>query len=401
MVCSGALLWAHTIFTPTYAYWTHAKFVPYAYVVRKSLRIDSIGERMPNTGLDAIREQFSFKGEYVGDSRENGGHINDTIALRFRQEDGSELRYILQRVNHNVFHHPEEVMDNIARVTAYLRERIAEAGGDPARETLTLIPTVAGAYYARDDAGNYWRAYAFIEGATAYETSQSEEMFYESALAFGRFQAMLADYPAETLYETIPDFHNTAKRFRDFQASVERNAAGRLDSVRAEVDWCLAREHYAHAFETLVADGEVPLRVTHNDAKLSNVMIDDATGKGLAVIDLDTVMSGLSMMDFGDGIRSGACTAGEDEPDLSKVHFNKARYDIYLRGFLEGCGGCLTAREEALMPMGAKVITYEQTLRFLADYLDGDTYYHIEREGQNLDRTRTQIRMVEEMERLI
>lgn len=355
---------------------------------------------MTHGEFDKVREQYGFPGIFLGDSRASGGHINDTIIVRYREGE-QERRYILQRINRHVFRNPEQVMDNIARVTGYLQGRIREHGGDPARETLTLIPAPDGRNIVRDAAGEYWRAYAFIEDATAYETAQNDAMFYESALAFGRFQAWLTDFPAGTLHETIPDFHNTAKRFRDYMESIARNKAGRLDGVCDEVEWLLEHEHYAHAFEGIVENGEVPLRVTHNDAKLSNIMMDDATGKGLAVIDLDTVMPGLSMMDFGDGIRSGACTAGEDEPDITRVHFDRKRYDLYLKGFLAGCDGCLTSREEALMPMGAKVITYEQALRFLADYLDGDVYYHVERERQNLDRARTQIRLLAEMEQEI
>ena len=227
---------------------------------------------------------------------------------------------------------------------------------------------------------------------------EKPEDFYESALAFGNFQRLLADYPADTLHETIRGFHDTRARFEVFRQAVEKDVCGRADSVQKEIEFVLAREDVANVFGKLQENGEVPLRVTHNDTKLNNIMIDKATGKGICVIDLDTVMPGLAMNDFGDSIRFGASTAAEDEQDLTKVSCSMDLFEIYVKGFLEGCGGSLTPREVELLPMGAKVMTYECGMRFLTDYLEGDHYFKIHREGHNLDRARTQFKLVEDME---
>ena len=224
------------------------------------------------------------------------------------------------------------------------------------------------------------------------------EDFYESAVAFGHFQRLLADYPAETLYETIEGFHDTKARFRTFKNAVEKDVCGRAASVQKEIDFVLAHEDVANVFGNLQEKGEIPLRVTHNDTKLNNIMIDNVTRKGICVIDLDTVMPGLAMNDFGDSIRFGASTAAEDETDLSKVSCSMELYELYVRGFLEGCAGSLTQKEIELLPMGAKVMTYECGMRFLTDYLEGDHYFKIHRENHNLDRARTQFKLVEDME---
>ena len=308
------------------------------------------------------------------------------------------LKAILQRMNKEIFTNPEELMENVVGVTSYLREKIAENGGDPDRETLNLIPAKDGKQYFVDSQGEYWRSYIFITDATSYDQVEKPEDFYESAVAFGNFQRLLADYPAETLHETIKGFHDTKARFQVFKEAVEKDICGRAADVQKEIDFVLAHEDVANVFGDLQAKGEIPLRVTHNDTKLNNIMIDNITGKGICVIDLDTVMPGLAMNDFGDSIRFGASTAAEDEPDLSKVSCSMELFEIYVKGFLEGCGGRLTEKEVELLPMGAKVMTFECGMRFLTDYLEGDHYFKIHREGHNLDRCRTQFKLVEDME---
>ena len=279
-----------------------------------------------------------------------------------------------------------------------MRERIIENGGNPDRETLNVIPTSEGKPYFVDSEGEYWRAYKFITGATSYDAVETPEDFYQSAVSFGNFQRLLAEYPAETLHETIEGFHDTKARFAVFKKAVEEDACGRAASVQKEIDFVLAHEDVANVFGDMLAKGELPLRVTHNDTKLNNIMIDDETRKGICVIDLDTVMPGLAMNDFGDSIRFGASTAAEDEQDLSKVSCDMGLFEIYTKGYIEGCGGRLTEKEIEMLPMGAKVMTFECGMRFLTDYLEGDHYFKIHREGHNLDRCRTQFKLVEDME---
>ena len=340
---------------------------------------------------------FSFDGQCIGLSQNTEGHINDTTILTYCDQE-QEKRYVLQRINTGILNNPEELMDNIVRVTAFLKEKIAASGGDPQRETLTVIPTKDGKNCFADEQGNYWRAYNYIENTICYDKPDKPVYFYRSALAFGRFQNLLADFPVETLHETIIGFHDTGKRFVQFQQAVSDDLAGRKHLVEQEIEFLLKREAYTKSFDDRT---DLPARVTHNDTKLSNVLFDRESGDALCVIDLDTVMPGLSLHDFGDAIRFGACSAAEDEPDLKKVSFDKKMYDLYRQGYLEACQEQLTKREIELLPMGAKVITYEQALRFLADYLNGDIYYRTQRPGQNLDRTRTQLKLLADMERMI
>ncbi|MCD8156036.1 MAG: aminoglycoside phosphotransferase family protein [Clostridiales bacterium] len=348
--------------------------------------------------INDIARNFQFEGRLVSRKPYGSGHINDTWLLVFDRTDGMQKKVILQRMNREVFAKPVELMENIVSVTAYLRERISQDGGDPDRETLNVILTCDGRPYYVDTSGEYWRAYHFIEDASCYGRVEKPEDFYESAVAFGHFQGLLADYPAETLHETIPGYHDTKARFPVFRQAVAEDVMGRAADVRKEIQFVLDREDVADYFTDLLAAGELPLRVTHNDTKLNNIMIDNATGKGICVIDLDTVMPGLAMNDFGDSIRFGASTADEDERDLSKVSCSMELFDIYTKGFLEGCAGKLTPKEIELLPMGAKVMTFECGMRFLTDYLQGDTYFKIHREGHNLDRCRTQFKLVADME---
>ena len=343
-------------------------------------------------------EGFQHEGTLVNTEIWGNGHINNTFLVSFEKEDGSTYKMILQQMNKQVFQKPVELMENVMNVTSYLQERILQNGGDPARETLNVFPTKDGRPYYVDTAGEYWRAYRFIDGAACYEQVSCTEEFYQSGLSFGSFQRLLAEYPAETLHETIADFHDTRARFQVFKKAVEEDVCGRAASVQPEIGFVLNHEYLANVFMEMVDKGELPLRVTHNDTKLNNIMIDEKTKKGICVIDLDTVMPGLAMNDFGDAIRFGASTALEDEPDLTKVSCSMELYEAFTKGFIEGCGGRLTEKEIDLMPMGAKVMTFECGMRFLTDYLQGDVYFKIPREGHNLDRCRTQFKLVEDME---
>ena len=277
-------------------------------------------------------------------------------------------------------------------------EKIIKAGGDPLRETLNLIPTNEGGYLHRSEDGNYWRGYLFIDGARTYQTVENKEHFYKAGKAFGNFQRLLSDYPVENLHETIPNFHNTKMRFDAFVDAVEKDVMNRAKDVKEEIEFALKRADDTPILVDLLEKGELPLRVTHNDTKFNNVMIDDKTGEGICVIDLDTVMPGLSLYDFGDSIRFGANPAAEDERDLSKVWMDLGLYEQFTRGYLETAGDSLTRTELEYMPFSAKLMTYECGIRFLTDHLNGDTYFRILRPGHNLDRTRTQFKLVADME---
>jgi len=345
-----------------------------------------------------VVQHFQFEGDFLEATPYGFGHINDTYAAYFRKADGTTHRYILQRINHNVFKDVERLMQNIAGVTAHLRAKIAAVGGDPDRETLTIIPTVEGRTFYQAPDGSYWRGYIFIEGALTYEEVASLEHVYNAAKAFGRFQKLLSDFPADRLYETIPDFHHTGKRFEAFVAAVERDVANRAQSVRDEIAFVEQRAAEATVLVDLLAEGKLPQRVTHNDTKFNNVMIDDETGEGVCVIDLDTVMPGLALYDFGDSVRSAANTAAEDERDLSRVHTDLRVFECLVHGYLDAARDFLTPMEVDLLPFSARLMTFECGMRFLTDYLNGDVYFKTHRENQNLDRCRTQFKMVADME---
>ena len=316
------------------------------------------------------------------------GHINYTLKLT--TDTGAE--YILQRINKYVFKDPVRLMANVSAVTDFIRDRVT----DP-RMFMRFIPTYDGKYYHVDEQGEYWRAYNFLFGF-CLDIPESDEDFYQSALAFGRFQELLSDFPADTLYETIPEFHNTVDRYAQFKASVEADAAGRAAGVQEEINFLLEREDLGGTLQKMREDGLLPLRVTHNDTKLNNVLLDRMTRQSLCVLDLDTVMPGLSVHDFGDSIRFGASTAVEDEPDLSKVEMDLHLFEVYTRGYLEAATS-LTEREVAMLPMGALVITLELATRFLKDYLDGDLYFKTAYPEHNLVRARTQIKLAADMQK--
>lgn len=347
--------------------------------------------------IRVIAEQFQTEGKILEIQPFGNGLINTTYQVICAGDGSREKRYILQRINHDIFKKPWELMENIRNVSEFLKKKITAAGGDPERETLTVIGA-GNQDYVKTESGEYWRMYLLIEDAYTMEAVEKPEDFYHCAVSFGNFQRQLADYPAETLYETIPNFHNTVSRFADFVKAVEADVCGRKAEVEAEIRFIMEREADCRAICDALTAGEIPLRVTHNDTKINNIMLDNETGKAICVIDLDTIMPGSSLYDFGDSIRSGANTGAEDETDLSKVSCDTELFECYARGYVEGCAGSLTDREIDMLPMGAKVITLEQGIRFLTDYLQGDTYYKTTRPGQNLDRTRTQLKMVADME---
>ena len=344
--------------------------------------------------LNTIIEKFDINGNVLKIEHYGSGHINATYRVKTTQDE-----YILQKVNTSVFKNMEQLVENVAGVTAYLAEAIERIGGDPKRETLQVIRTRDGENYYKGEDGFSYRMYYFITNASCYDTVEKTEDFYESAVAFGRFQALLADYPAESLHETIPDFHHTAKRFETFCQAVKHDICGRVAFAQEEIAFVMNHAQDMPVLTEMLERGELPLRVTHNDTKLNNIMIDNNTGKGICILDLDTVMPGLSVNDFGDSIRFGANTAVEDETDLSKVALDLSLYEIYVKGFLEGCQGILVENELKMLPMGAKMMTLECGMRFLTDYLEGDTYFKIYRENQNLDRARCQLALVADMER--
>lgn len=340
---------------------------------------------------------FNLEGKLMDAKPYGNGHINDTFLLTCETQKGSR-RYILQRMNHSIFKNPQQLMENVVNVTEYLREVIGGQGGDPDRETLNVVKTRDGANYYEDSSHNFWRVFLYIESTICLEQVESAKDFYDSAVAFGNFQRMLADYPAAELHETIPNFHNTPSRFRDFQKAVQEDKAGKAENAMQEIAFAMEREKDTSVLLDLLAKGELPLRVTHNDTKLNNILFDADTKKALCIIDLDTVMPGLSHYDFGDSIRFGASTGAEDEKDLSKIQLDLELFETFTKGFLEGCKGSLTEKEIEMLPMGAKLMTYECGIRFLADYLKGDVYFKIHREGHNLDRARTQFKLVADME---
>ncbi len=321
------------------------------------------------------------------------GHINDTYLA-----DSSPYKYILQKINHSIFKDPYSLMDNIEAVTAYLREVIQKEGGNPDRETLTVIKTRDGKNLYRSENGDFYRMYIFVDNTNVYQMVENKEQFYYAAKAFGKFQKQLSGFDAGRLTETIPEFHNTRSRFEQLKAAIKENKAGRLDKVRSEIEFALARENDISVIVNALDNKEIPLRVTHNDTKLNNVLFDKDSGEAICVIDLDTVMPGSLLYDYGDSIRFGASSGAEDETDLSKIYCDLDLFDAFSKGFLEELSDSITPKEVELLPFSAKLMTYECGIRFLADYLNGDTYFKIHRPDHNLDRCRTQFKLVADME---
>ncbi len=344
---------------------------------------------LPGTLPEAM-SAFGFSGAAV---RYGSGHVNDTFLV-----SGPQGRHILQRLSPAAFRRPGELMRNLFGVTEYLAAKVRESGGDPKRECLTLLRPLSGEDYFTDSLGGAWRAMLFIPGTVTCESDPTPEIFAASGRAFGRFQRLMDGYPADTLFETIPGFHGTPARLRRLLEAAGEDKLGRAKDAAAEIDFAIKRRDVCGTAIDALERGELPLRVTHNDTKLDNVLLDAKTGEALCVVDLDTVMPGSAIYDFGDSIRFGANHCREDERDLSRVELDLELFRVYTRAFLEGAGGALTDREVEYLPWGALLMTLECGIRFLTDHLEGDVYFRLHRPGQNLDRARTQFKLVSSME---
>jgi len=347
--------------------------------------------------LQAIAALFALPGRFQSAIPYGSGHINDTYALTC-DEGGAPVRYIAQRINHNVFKDPASLMRNIARVTAHQAAKLRAAGATDPRRSLRIVPSLGGEPFARDAEGNTWRLYVFIERARTYDAIETPAQAREAARAFGEFQKQLTDLPGERLVETIPDFHNTPKRLEALLDAIEKDPLGRVAATRPEIDFILARKELTRVLLDLHAAGAMPERITHNDTKLNNVMLDDKTQEGICVIDLDTVMPGLALYDFGDMVRTATSPRPEDELDLSLIVMQMPMFRALVDGYLSTAHDFLTPAERDHLAFSGKLITLEIGIRFLTDYLLGDTYFKIHREHHNLDRCRTQLKLVASIE---
>ena len=349
--------------------------------------------------LKAVIDGLYFPGALIECAEIKTGHINATYRLRFEDAKGASREYVLQRINNYVFKKPDEVMQNVRLVTEHLSRALAARGIDPDNRVLRVIPTRDGGVMIDDGENGFWRAYDFIRHAVTVDRVESADQFREIGAAFGDFQGMLSDFPIDRLFDTIPHFHDTRKRLGDFERSVEGDAAGRAASVQREIEFIRSRGKAMCRIVELLESGRIPLRVTHNDTKINNVMLDATTGEALCVIDLDTVMPGSALYDFGDAIRYGASTAAEDERDLSRVALDIDLFAAFAEGFISRTADRLTLTELTELPLGAMVMTYENALRFLADHLDGDIYFtDIDYPEHNLSRARCQMKLLEDME---
>ena len=354
--------------------------------------------RPPTPDLATVLSAFPLMGRLRAAAPYGSGHINDTFAVTFDQA-GTQVRFLLQRINHRVFTNVPALMDNVSRVTAHANRRVLELGlPDAARRALTLVPARDGLPYHRDAHGGWWRCYLFIEGARTHDIVETPHQAAEAARAFGDFQKMLVDLPGERLHETIPDFHHTRRRFDQLQRAINADVRNRAAEAREEIAFALAQEPMVDVLLDLKARGEIPERITHNDSKLNNVMLDDVTHAGVCVIDLDTVMPGLALYDFGDMVRSATNSAAEDERDLSRVQARRPIFDALVEGYLGSAHEFLNDAEVAHLAFGGQLITYEIGIRFLTDFLEGDTYFKTKRPGHNLDRARNQFALLRSLQ---
>lgn len=346
--------------------------------------------------VEAVGKCFSIEGEFVAACPCGNGHINDTYAATYNV-DGSHVRYVHQRINTDIFKNVTSLMSNVVRVTDHQRKKLEESGsGDLDRSCLSLIKSADGRSYCERSEG-IWRTYKYIEGAETKEVVESPEQAAEVARMFGEFQKQLVDLPGR-LEETIPDFHNTPKRFEALERAIESDPLNRAKAAKTEIEFALARKEITTVLIEKQQQGLIPERVTHNDTKLNNVMMDEKTGRGVCIIDLDTVMPGLVLYDFGDMVRTATSFSEEDDKDLSKVWMQMDVFKALVEGYLSSAGEFLTAAEKEHLPFSGKLITLEIGIRFLADFLVGDTYFKIHREEQNLDRCRTQFKLVSSIE---
>lgn len=348
--------------------------------------------------LLSISRQFHIYGQLLHAEPCKVGHINETYTATYDQ-GGVPVRYIHQRINHEVFKDPSGLMENMSRVTQHLRRKYLERGvPELTRRTITVIPALDGKSYFRTRDGEYWRTFVFIERTRTFESVESVDQAYEAGKAFGEFQSLLVDLPGGRLHDTIPNFHNTRKRFEAFVDAVKEDRVNRAAGAKEEIAKILDREKVCDVILKGLATKKLPERITHNDTKFNNVMLDAASGKAMCVVDLDTVMPGCALYDFGDMVRTTTSTTVEDELDLSRVKMRMPMFKSLCRGYLEAAGGFLNKNERALIAFSGKLLTYTLALRFLTDFLKGDTYFRVHRPNHNLDRARTQVRLVESIE---
>ncbi|MFQ5805385.1 MAG: phosphotransferase enzyme family protein [Phycisphaerae bacterium] len=347
----------------------------------------------------AIAAHFAVDGKLAAVEPFGAGHINDSFLLTYRRNDKTD-RFLLQRINEAVFPNPALVMENIQRVTTHIARKLTSQGAsNVGRRVLTLTPTHEAEPCYRDEAGSYWRLYRFIENTRVHEAVETPEQAAQAGRMFGTFQLQLADLSGARLHETIPDFHNTPLRFEALDRAVQADPCNRVALARAEIDLANRHRPLAGVLLDLQQRGDIPERVVHNDAKIGNVLFDAGTGEALCVVDLDTVMPGLSLYDFGDMVRSMTCTAAEDDTDLSRVEVQIPLFEALAGAYLEAAGKFLTAAEREHLVFAGKLITLEQAVRFLTDFLNGDRYYKRRRPSQNLDRCQTQFKLVESLTR--
>src|SRR2546423_4156338 len=349
--------------------------------------------------LQEISKKFQIYGEILHAETLKIGHINETYSATYSQ-GGTRVRYIHQKINRNVFKNPAAVMKNVMRVTTHLRRKLeAQNARHLTRRSLIVIPTRDGQSYFLDGDHGVWRTFIFIEGVETFEAVESPEQAFQAGRAFGEFQRLLVDLPGERLFETIPDFHNTRKRFAALQQAIQKDHYNRAKDARAEIEFALKREPIVDIILNAMAKGKVPERITHNDTKFNNVMLDVLTGEAMCVVDLDTVMPGCALYDFGDMVRTTTSPTLEDEQDLSKVRMQMPMFKELAQGYLSSASEFLTKAEKSFIAFSGKLITFEIGIRFLTDFLSGDTYFRIHRSGHNLDRCRTQFKLVASIER--
>lgn len=347
--------------------------------------------------IEEVANEFAIEGDFMEGEEIHSGHINATYMAAFRRQDGRLNRYIFQRINENVFKDPLAVMRNVEMVTRHINWKVMRVKRDIGGQTLNLYPARGGRFYAHGSGGGIWRCYNFIEGCRTYEIAENTRQAYQAAHAFGAFQDLVSDIPVGDIEETIPDFHNTPKRFERLMEVVESDPAGRLEGVAKEVDFVKSRVGMASRLIDLRKEGVLPERITHNDTKINNVMMDVETDEAVCVIDLDTVMPGLSLYDFGDLVRTAVSSSAEDEQDIAKVDFRMPMFEALAEGYVDACD-CLCEAEIENLPFAGILISLETGIRFLTDHLEGDIYFRTKREGHNLDRARTQFRLVELLE---
>ena len=349
--------------------------------------------------LQDISRQFQIYGEILHAETCKIGHINETYSATYDQ-GGTRVRYIHQKINTTVFKNPAALMKNLMRVTTHLRQKLETRGvRDLTRRSLVVVPTREGKSFYRNGSGDCWRTFVFVEGVQTFEAVQSPEQAFEAGKAFGEFQSLLVDLPGERLSETIPDFHHTRKRFEALRKAIEADHLNRAHHAKAEIEFAMGREPVVDVMLQALSKRKIPERITHNDTKFNNVMLDVATGTAMCVVDLDTVMPGCALYDFGDMVRTTTSPTLEDEKDLSKVKMQMPMFKKLAEGYVSAAGEFLTNSEKALIAFSGKLITFEIGMRFLTDYLSGDTYFRIHRPGHNLDRSRTQFKLVASIEK--